>query len=114
MATEDVKVNFAELLERKEKVRSRLSELNSSAAEDTQVLPGSKEVHWDLVMKEMVISIAMLMVCNTCRVNGYCLSCTNSAGWLMTSNERDSDISETQRKSQRRWTCFTRQRMLGS
>jgi hypothetical protein len=54
MAMEDTKVNFEQLLERKEKFRLRLSELNSSAAEDTQVLPGSKEVHWDLVMKEMV------------------------------------------------------------
>jgi hypothetical protein len=114
MATEDAKVNFAELLERKEKVRSRLSELNSSAIEDTQVLPGSKEVHWDLVMKEMVMSIVMLSVRTTCQVNESCRHCTSSAGWRMTFNGRDCGISAMQRKSQKRWMSFTRPKMLGS
>lgn len=48
------KLSHQELVERREIVRTRMSELSSNGGEDTQTLPGSKEVHWDLLMKEMV------------------------------------------------------------
>lgn len=54
MAHDDTKVTYEDLLERKEKVKIRLGELSSSGVDETQTFPGSKEVHWDLVMKEMV------------------------------------------------------------
>jgi hypothetical protein len=47
-------LEFEEMVERREKIRLRLAELSSTGVDDTQILPGSKEVHWDLVMKEMV------------------------------------------------------------
>ena len=59
MSLEDSKNNFTELLDRKEKIRARLGELSSTGVDDTQVLPGSKDVHWDLVMKEMVCLITV-------------------------------------------------------
>lgn len=48
------KMGPQELLDRRELVRARMGELSSNGGEDTQTLPGSKEVHWDHVMKEMV------------------------------------------------------------
>lgn len=54
MNSEDGKFNYDALVQRREIVRLRLGELSSSGVDDTQALPGSKEVHWDLVMKEMV------------------------------------------------------------
>ena len=47
-------MDSSDLLIRKEKVRARMSQLSSNGNDDVQILPGSKEVYWDNVMKEMV------------------------------------------------------------
>lgn len=55
MLSEDVASSaYADLLAKKEKIRARMAELSSNGNDDVQVLPGTKEVHWDNVMKEMV------------------------------------------------------------
>jgi len=57
MLLEDVaSTAYADLLAKKEKIRARMAELSSNGNDDVQVLPGTKEVHWDNVMKEMVRS----------------------------------------------------------
>lgn len=56
MASNDLaNSSYEDLLARKETIRSRVAELSSKGNDDVQVLPGSTEVHWDNVMKEMVM-----------------------------------------------------------
>lgn len=59
---------YADLLAKKEKIRARMAELSSNGNDDVQVLPGTKEVHWDNVMKEMVrvivVRLPSLVICS--------------------------------------------------
>jgi hypothetical protein len=54
MSNTDGKLNHEMLAQRRDAVKLRLAELSSTGVDDVQPLPGAKEVHWDLVMKEMV------------------------------------------------------------